>query len=182
MDGITFFGKVDREEKIVDGKIVSRIKSEYPAWFLERNIDEMDNEISLREGMIERGETPPNEVLYAKQEIAKLKARRDSIMGSKPKIEGKDKDKLAEAWKETGDKISESKFTRSQMEKGTADAHEEARRMSTPCVKIHPHLAELVGISLGKGGMVNRVQAEKAWQIGAKFLGESTNTSELQRD
>lgn len=181
MDGITFFGEVDRKKEIVGDKVVSRITSTFPAWYLDRNIQEMENEINMREGMLSRGETPPEEVPYAKEEIAKLTKRRNEIVGSKPRIEGKDKDDMVKAWKETGDNIREAMFTYDQMERGTADAHKEAERMSTPCVKLPSTLAKLTGIELDRKGLVTRTEAERAWKIGAKFLDESTNVEELRR-
>jgi len=73
------------------------------------------------------------------------------------------------------------------MKKGLADAHEEARRMCQPCIRltddeaVMAQAARIKGVKSGQSYMVSRTQAEKLWKLSRKALGELANTNELRK-
>jgi hypothetical protein len=176
VESVEFFGKVDRNK---DGKIASEV----PSWYLRQHQDELKNDIARTENALAREEIPPTEKPLIKANLEKMKAKLDSVEASKPKIKGNE-DVLMGIRKELGEEISNSMFTRSDMMKGVADAHEEARRMADPCIKLSGKallLAEKAGAKISKGGMVSRTDAEKTWKLLSRALGENSNTETLRR-
>jgi len=171
---IQFFGKVDRNEK---GKIVSQV----PAWAMETHLDELRESIASKKRYLDKGLIEPSEIPYAKAEIKREEKRLEEIEVSRPKISSKDKDELASAHKELGEKIGESFFSRDEMTKGLANPGEEARRMINPIIKVDPKLAEACGVRHDKG-MVSRNGASKIFKIIGKAIGERTNTEYLRPD
>ncbi len=172
---ITFFGAVDRKGKREDGMI----GSSYPAWFDQRKIEDLENSIQFQEGMLERGQVQPEGVMRAKMDLAREKKILADIKSSKPKLRDKDHDAVAKGRDALEEKIGESMFTKKAMMEGLADAHEEAKRMSEPCIPVDPVLAEACGLKdkMNKKGMIPRNHAVKIWQICQSYLGDDRGTN-----
>ena len=176
-DGITFYGEVDLNKK---GELASFM----PAWSYRQLIDDMKEQIDSKKRSIDSGMLDAEVKTRTVEEHRKLKDRYESIISSKPKI---DPDRLTKVAASLGEKISEAMFTSDQMKKGLADAHEEARRMSQPCIKltddeaIMAQAAHIKGVKSGQSFIVSRTQAEKLWKLSRKALGELANTNELRK-
>jgi len=179
LDKIQFFGDVDRRHKRAD----ERIASEYPAFYFPTKLEELKENIDKTKRQISMGLIPASELPYAKAELEKSEKRLKEIKSSLPKLSGKEKDALAKVYGELGEQIADAMFTRTAMKKGLADAHEEARRMSEPIIKVGDagKMFENMGIT-PVDGKVSRNQASRAWKIIGKVLGESSNTESLRRD
>jgi len=177
-EAFNFFGKIDRDYK-------DRITSEFPAWYFETHVENMKEERATLIRRLERGEVPPDNVPYAKQDAAAIKERIDEIEKSRPEIRDNEKAELQKLHKELSNKISESMFTRSEMMRGTASAHDEARRMVSPTIALSPPLrglAKSCNVNLDKGVKISRNDATKMWKILGKLIGEGTNVEGLRRD
>ena len=176
---INIFGEVDRNR---DGKI----KSDYPAWYFESQRDELEESVRHRKHQLDNDLVPLSERGIQRERLKQEEERLEKIINSKPDIQGKPaEDVIAEAVSEIGAKISKAMFSRSDMQRGTADAHEEAKRISTPIIEVksdkEAELYKACGIKISDNGRVDRSQAEKVWKIGRKILGESTNTEILRK-
>ena len=173
-----FFGDIDKDHR-------GRIKSEYPAWYFESQVDLLQEERGSQERRLQRGEIPQEHQPYARQEIANIEERIKQIENSKPTVNDAEKGKLTKLYYELAEKISDSMFTRSEMMLGTASANEEARRMVKPCVALSPALRSLgatLGVQVAQGGKVSRNGAIKMWKILAKLIGEGSNVEALRKD
>jgi len=172
-EAIQFFGKIDKG-------------STYPAWSLPAAIDEMEEEISLKERQLERGQIKPERIPMVKAQIEAKKDRLRNILESKPKLNPGQATYLEKLCKDLGEEIGRSMFTRSDMEKGTADAHEEAKRMSEPCISVPRELAAQFGIAQAGGSgqnmLVSRDNASRIWQTGRRYFGRPSNIEELRKD
>jgi high-affinity K+ transport system ATPase subunit B len=175
--GIEFFGEVDLNKK---GELASFM----PAWSYRQLIEDMKEQIDSKKRAIDSGMLDAEVKVRTVQEHKQLKDRYESIISSKPKI---DPDRLTKVAASLGEKISEAMFTNDQMKKGLADAHEEARRMSQPCIRltddeaVMAQAARIKGVKSGQSYMVSRTQAEKLWKLSRKALGELANTNELRK-
>lgn len=172
---IVFFGEVDRHPR-------GGFSSEYPAWYFDRQQEELKEEISRDERSIETGLVSPPNVPEVRTRIKLAKERLHEIESSKPKFSAKQKDELAGAYKEMGDQLREALPSRSDMMKGVADAHEELRRNTEPCIRVDGRIKDLAascGISVSKG-MVTRDGLAKMWKITGKALGEQSNVERLR--
>lgn len=172
-----FFGNVDRDPQ-------GRIKSEYPAWFFKAHIDQLQESIDSGKRRLARGEVPLDGVMYAKARIEQEEVKLREITSSAPTLGQGEEDKLKKFYNELSLRIQESLFTRSEMMLGLADPHEEARRMSEPCIKLSKELKELASISNVKvtGELVTRNGATKMFQLVGRILGEPINVEFLRKD
>jgi hypothetical protein len=171
------FGDVDKTK---DGKV----KSQYPAWYYETHIDELRESIRHKEYQLESDLIPLSEKGITRERLKQEKERLEEIEKSKAKFTATEKDDLSKIRKDLGQRIKDGMFTRSQMEKGLADAHEEARRLSEPVIEIktevEKELAKECEVKV-IDGKVSRKGAEKIWKIASKALGEMSNTEELRK-
>lgn len=162
-----------------------RVVSEYPAWYFETHLENMDEEINSTERRLKEGRVPLDQVEYTKAELAAMREKREAIEKARPKLSDIERGKLWKIWKEElCPAISESMFTRTDMKKGLADAHEEARRMVRPCIPVAGTVAELVEACAGTvvKGKVSRNTLARTFKIVAKLLGESANIEYLRKD
>ena len=173
MADIEFFGEIDKNRS-------GKISSQYPAWYFDSQIEELSESIARKERSIKRGDMPSSEIGYAVSELDKERKKLDKISSSRPKIKGKDKDDMAKVYKEIGGQIAESMFTLSDMKRGTASAHEEARRMVKPIISVDPKLAEACGVKT-TDGKVSRNDASKMYKIMGKLIGDNTNVEALRK-
>jgi len=176
-DGISFFSEIDLNK---DGGV----SSSYPAWYNQNFLDKMNDEISKLDSSIKHGLVAEKNRSQVLIRIKEMKDRRDKIIDSIPKLTDVQKDKLSGYYKEFGDKIKESLYSRSDMKKGTADAHEEARRMADPCISLTKPMLDLCKAANVRvtGDRVSRNGAAKVWKLLGKRLGEPTNTEHLRKD
>lgn len=177
VEGVEFYGSIDKNKH-------GNIGSEAPAWYFKQHKENLENDISAQKNRLERGEVPENSKPEAIAELARMRKKLDSINESQPKINGNQKDAIAKVGSELGTKISEAMFTRSDMMKGLADAHEEARRMADPCIKLsHDEivLAKKAGCRVTNDGMVSRTDGERTWKMIQRSLGENSNSERLRR-
>lgn len=179
LNEVQFFGAVDRKERRANGIICS----EYPAFYFTSIIDDMEEDIARKERELGSGMTPAAHAPKQKADLEREKARLVEIKNSKIKLTGKVKDEAAKVHKELGGLIQDSMFTRTDSEKGLADAHEELRRQTQPLFNVrgHTQLFHNMGINI-KDGKASRNQISKVYKIIGKVLGENTNTERLRPD
>ena len=172
------FGDVDRNR-------AGKISSEFPAWYHERHVEDLEESISSIDRQLKQGLIPADKVPAQAQDRARKQARLDGIMKAKPEFSAKEKDDLRKIYLSLSEKISLSMFTRSEMHMGTVDAHTEAARMSKPCITLNPQeasVAKSCGIPMEANRKVSRNAASKPWKLIGRLLGEPTNTEVLRRD
>ncbi len=143
--------------------------SAIPAWMLKRPTEDLEREVVKLGKMIENKQVPDEEVYTATETYNRKKERLEGIKNSKPKLTGMQKDRLRRVRDQLAADISDSKFTRLEMEKYLVDAHEEARRMSEPIVEIDRVEAARMGISVNSEGKISRNKAETAWKMACMF-------------
>mgnify|MGYP001183536645 FL=1 len=174
---IKLFGPVDKHRS-------GRNRSEYPAYYFEEHMNELKRSVEDKESQLDQDLIPGQAKTRYRARLREEKERLDQIKESIPKLSGAETDLVVETRKKMGEKIKEAKFTRSDEEKGLADAHEEARRMSEPCMKIESdfeaHLAKEIGVT-PRGGMVSRTDMERMWKISSRLIGEPSDTEYLRR-
>ena len=178
---VTFFGKVDLNKA---GKIASHM----PAWTMQPQIEELEEEIGRKERSLERGEVPLDNIPQTKEELNREKTRLADILGGKPKLSETEENKLHKVYKDLGTSIKSSMFTRSDMLKGVASPHEEVRRMKGAVIGIDKETASLCeanGIQIKKNDgsfYVSRDGASKMWKIVKKYFNENSNVEVLRKD
>ena len=112
------------------------------------------------------------------------KEKMGKIEESSPRFTDQEMAMLKKVRKEVGAKISDAMFKRSEMEKGLADAHEEARRMVSPCVDLSDEelaFAKACDVAIDPNKRVSRKSAEKMWKIASRILEETSNTESLRK-
>jgi hypothetical protein len=171
--GIVFFGEVDKHPK-------GGYSADYPAWYFPRQVEQLKDELRGKEEALSYPDIARSRP-ELREETERLKRRIQDIESSKPKLTVGQKDRLAGLVKELGDEISSAMPTYAAMRRGTADAHEEVRRMTESCVKVPPELALAAGINLSKG-RASRDRATVAWKIGMRLLGEQSNSETLRKE
>lgn len=183
MSDIQFFGEVD----IHPTKHV--IMSEYPAWTMTRQFENMKEDVDRMERQLKRGEIPDSHIADHKDMLRKKREQFEKIADSIPKMSDGDKDKVAKTRKEMGKVIQSGYFTRSAMMKGTADAQVEATRMIKPLVDVKPEFAEYVRAANVPitNGKITRDGLVKTWKIMGHLLNhyggeEEINAETLRRD
>lgn len=176
--GIVYFGEVDINKK------TGLPSSDYPAWCHDPQIEELKDEIRASEKAIDLELYKGKDLMRMREQLSIKKNRLEQILDSKPKVSDTDKDRIASARKELGERIGESMFTASDMMRGTADAHIEAERMVRPCVAIKSEyeagLAKSCGMNI-ENGKISRNDAARIWKIQGKLLGESILDAEQLR-
>jgi len=176
--------KVFSEIDYTEVKGGSKLGSEYPAWYHDAMVDEIREGIRTDELVLERGSVPHDRRHDVKERIRKNKEKLEKIQESSPDLDDKQKDYVNKVRVELGKEISRMMFTRSQMQKGLADSHMEARRMKDPSIPVSGAIHDMaqacnVPITNGK---ISRSGAEKVWKICSKKLGEISNTELLRKD
>jgi len=181
MSELSFFSESDM---IVtkDGK--KQISSEYPIWYNRQMLDELSEDIRMAEFDIKSGRVKDSQLGQAKEKLSKMRDRMTEIESSMPKLDAKEIDKMAKVRKELGKGIASKMYSRSDMKKGLADSHDEARRMSNPSIDLPPEAIEIARMCNvhTKDGKISRTEAEKIWKITGRYLDEGSNTESLRRD
>ena len=188
---VYFFSGVDRRvdqngDLNPDGKILS----EYPAWYFDNQIEDLQEEISTCQKNISRYRKDrifDEESIYKQNRDLELKKKKlELIESSKPKLNGAQKDKLWEVAQNLTKEVRGLLFTKSEMKLGTPSPHEEASRIidkkiSVDKLGISPQMAKDLNLNL-KEGRASRGDLERALKIVNKLFGEDTNLEHLRAD
>jgi len=147
-------------------------------------IDELSERIERKKREIARGMIRPENVMAVKESIQKESKRLESILKSKPRPSGKEKDRVAKLYRHIAEGIRESHFPRSDMMKGLVSAHAEAERMVSPHIPVDAEFDDLVDACNVKpvNHKLTRNQAAKILKICGALLGEPTNAEYYRRD
>lgn len=181
--GIKFFGEADLVRDKETGEL--KIAAQYPSWYFTEQKRELEDSIRSKERQLEKGLVNPIHIENIQQALKKERDLLNKINASEPKFKGFQKDKMAKIKSDLGEKIADSMYTYSEMMKGTADAHEEAHRMSEPIIQIDADTAELAkanNIIPDKKNKISRNQASKLWKMLARVMEESSNVEVLRKD
>lgn len=170
---VTFFAEDDLTKE-------GRILSQYPAWYFTTHIEELEEEIRHDEFVIERELVDKANRFEFKENLKKKKEKLARIQESTPRLNTRQIQKLDGYHHELSERLRDSMFSYTEMQRGTADAHEEARRMSMPCIDVPKDLAMLCNVRL-QNGQATRNQAAKCWKIVGRILGKNTNVETLRK-
>lgn len=175
-----FFSEADMTTK--DG--LKKVASEYPAWYYTTMMDDLKEDVRREEFALESGVVPAERIPQIRDKVKRLKSKLDDIEKSVPKLSEADEAKLLKVRKELGKEITALMFTRSQMQKGLADSHTEARRMVERSISINPEIAEVAKSCniTPVGGKISRTEAEKMWKITGRYFNDQSNSEALRRD
>ena len=189
---------IEEAEKQINGAPAGNVKdndytyfadfdkgSSIPAWSLPRNIDILESDVNKLGNMLDNKQIPIEEIPYQKADYEQKKKRLDEIKDSKPKLTGRQKDNLKSKRDELAVEINRAQFTRLEMDKGLADPHEEARRMSEPCIRVDKEEARRMGVETDARGYVSRSKGEAMWKNMSSLLGDTVpnpNVETLRSD
>lgn len=178
--GTTFFSEADMATQ--DG--MKKVASEYPAWYYTTMMEDLKEDIRREEYSLESGGVPADRVPQIRDKVKRLRQKLEGIEASVPKLTEADESKLLKVRKELGKEIAGRMFTRSQMQKGLADTHTEARQMVEQSITITPEAAEVAALCniTPRDGKISRTQAEKVWKITGRYFGEISNSEVLRKD
>jgi hypothetical protein len=177
IDEVEFFGKVDRDTK-------GNILSEAPSWYLRQQTEELERTIEDQQSFLDRGLVAESEKPLTQTRLKEMKRKLDNINESRPNMDGGVQDVIDKVSTSLGKKIKESMFSKSDMMKGIADAHEEAHRMADPVIQLDGDehvIAKKIGAHISRDGKISRTDAERIWKFSRRALGEMSNTEMLRK-
>ena len=154
--------------------------SAIPAWSLPRNIDLLEDDVRKLGSMLDNKQVPIEEIPYQTADYEQKKKRLEDIKESRPKLTGNQKDLLRQKRDKLAAEINSAQFTRIEMEKGLADPHEEARRMTEPCIQVDKEEARRMGIKTDAKGYVSRSKGEAMWKNMSSLLGDTQQNPNVE--
>lgn len=173
---IQFFTEADYNDK-------GKIAVDLPAWYFDKNIQELEENINTLTRQINDGVYTGTKKRDAERRLNLCQGKLDKINEGTPQLKGQIKDKVASSCKELGDRIADSWFSYDSHWKQTADPHEVAKRINTPCIEIKDQavysFAKQRGMEI-KNGKISQNNANLVWKSMRKLLGDSTDSSILQ--
>ena len=173
---LRFYGEADLNR---DGKI----KSDYPSWYHRQHTEDLDEGIKQKERALGEDLIPDSEKPLMRSRLKQERELSEKISSSYAETKGFE-DTINKGSKELEANIKEFSYSRSQMDKGVADPHEEARRISEPIISVKSkevaELCEAAGIK-PRDGKITRGEAEKIWKISRRAMGEMSNTESLRK-
>lgn len=134
-----------------DRKPDGTIRSMIPAWASRAAFDNLKEEVQdLKTGM-EMGLITPSEQVVTAERIKMGEKRIREINDSRPKLSPEQRDFLAKERERAGKQITNTMFTRSDMEMGFARPDKELEKWIKPTIEIDPEQAKESGIVLVNG-------------------------------
>jgi len=171
---ISFFGEIDLNDQ-------GKIKSDMPAWYLERQIDEMEEGVSRKERMLKMGTVDPEVAPRMREEVKAERKKLEMIKGGRPNLTGTRKDTCFKVWENLGRQIGDSMPTRKQAKDGLVNPYDEMKRLKNKHITVNPEIAAACGVTPHQGKITGD-EANKCYQILGKALGENTSVEALRKD
>jgi len=181
---VTFFTEMDLG---IDKEGKTYVKNAYPLHYNDKVRQDLVNEIDRLETAEKDAMINPNlsgHLGQIKEQLTKARNTLDKMEEVKDKIRV-NKDTVSKVRNSLGEKIRESMPKLSAMMNRTADAHDEAMKMTMPCIELTPQeagIAKRNGIKVSSDRKVSRTQATMLWQYCGNALGETRDAETLRRD
>lgn len=177
---INVFGPQDRDEK-------GRIKTDYPGFYFDQNIDDLEETIRQRASVIEDTSIPKAEREIAKTRYTEEKTRLEQIQAARPNLSGEELDWINKCAKEAGKLLSDAMPTYSEMEKRLIDAYKISKIMDQPSIDISKDTdlvqwVRCLGKSPNHRGYISFTNLSICWKIARKLLDMPSNIEELRKD
>jgi hypothetical protein len=157
---IRWFSEADYDDR---GNVIEYM----PSYTNRRLLSRLKDEINESERIVKDGIISGRALLALKDDLADKKNRLDSIL-DKRKINGTYKDKISGSLKEISSEINDALFTYDEARKVSVSAHENVRRMTTPCINVKDEVASSIANDCGikiKNGKVTREEAIRIAKI-----------------
>ena len=185
----THFGEMDRNAN-------GDIASEYPAWYIKGNYDDLKDTVLDMKSRLRRAENGeisfPSEEDKAefKRELARTESRLASIESSRPNMTDAASKRYSKVYDYLTKEIKALMFTRNADHRGTTDAAKEAELMTMPVVKVPDEdfasIAKACGVErfpIVQGvTKITRNDAVKIWKQCGRLLDAETNVEVLRKD
>lgn len=172
------FGEVDRDKS-------GNIRSEYPSWYFDPQKDELVSTIREMIRALEDDAIPHQAKAKFREGLRQKKDRLEAIEKSVPKLKDEEKNKIVKVRDEIAIELKDAHPKRSERERDLVDAHEEARRMKEPVMKLksteQAEFAKECNIKISPDGKISRDDMDKMYKISSKILGESTDVEYLRK-
>lgn len=179
---VEFFSVIDK----VDGPTGrGQIASTLPAWYFDKPIRDLEDDIRQTKRRLDQGNIPHNREMQVKAELRRKEKKLAVLKDSKPALDDKTTDACGNAYKELSGSIKEAMFTRTEDQKGLVNPAVLADRMSKPCIKVSDKVAEMAqknGLLVSKDGKMSMTDASILWKINGRILDRETNVEVLRRD
>jgi hypothetical protein len=173
-DEIKFFGSVDCDK---DGNITS----DMPAWYFERQIEELREGVVKKKGMLNRGEVASDQIPVIEGQIQAETDKLNEIQRSRPQLSAKNKDKVFREYQSLAKQIGESLPTRKESRDGLVSPYDELKRMKSKHINVDVELARACGCR-PVDGKVSGDEANKMFHLFGKTLNENTSIERLRKD
>ena len=157
------------------------VGSEYPAWTMRVHVEDLKESIAHKQRQIKSNVVDAVNMPYFKEELAKETKRLAEIGASKPMLTDAQKSRVEAEYLKLSNTIQATMFTREQEKRGLVDAHEEARRMTTPIISVDKEVAKACNVTV-TGDKVSRNGAIKMFKILGHFIGAQTNAEALRKE
>ena len=175
------FGKPDRKGQAEDGMI----RSEYPAWMMDNQINELGEEMDTLERDLEGGYIPSDNIFDAKAALKNMQDRLDEIVISRPEYSRHEQNLMLDELKRLDKEVSETLYSRYDQLKGKgsiARPQQEADLNDKPCIKLNPVIAEAFNVSnITDDGRVSRNAADRVRKIMYHYFNMGSASRELIR-
>lgn len=175
---IQFFGAVDRNSK-------GSVSSEMPAWYFDRQMELMQEEITKKQTALDMGFVARDSEGEYRANIEKETKRLDEIKASKPNLSDRDTDVCAKVYKELRTEIAPSMFTREEEHRNFVRPHEEHRINTLPCIKVSQKGAEIAkanGMDVSDKGELSRNNAVRLQMIIGRAIDSDVNIERLRKN
>ena len=169
-----------------DGSVINDL----PSWYSEYLTAEEELEVGKMRSDLDNNQIHPAQINRVRQEVREREAKIEAVKNGKPDLTDKQTDGVKKIYDELGTDIKRALFTYSDMQRGTAPAHEEASRMLDKVVKIsHRPAALWVKATCGDAKVEerdgsfwsSRTSMVKGWKLAGKLLGKPTNEETLRK-
>lgn len=181
--GFQFFSESDMRRDPKTGEL--KIVSEFPMWYNPRLIQEMEENVAMKEAALASGQVEDGVKGEYIENLARAKEQLKKMQDMTLVDDAKnDRASLGKAAKEIGKALSDLMPKQALCDRRLVDTNREYRNLSEPTVKIENELqADLaracnVPITNGK---ITGYGAQKMWKIATKFLGDYANVETLRK-
>lgn len=179
---VEFFSAIDK----VDGPTgKGQIASTLPAWYFEKPIRDLEDDIRQTKRRLDAGNIPHNREAQVKAELRRKEKKLASLKDTKPVLDAKTTDLCSGVHKELSKSIQDAMFSREDDKRGLVNPAVTVDRMTRPCIKVSPEVAKMAvmnGFPLSKDQKMTMTDATLLWKMNGRLLDGDTNVEVLRRD
>lgn len=180
--GVEFYSEMDKAKGPTGN---GQVASSLPAWYFQKQIRDLEDDIRQTQRRLEMGQVPHNKEGDVKSQLRKMEKKLDGLKNSNPKNDPETLDACSKAYKDLSKVLSSIMPSYNDDKRGRVNLSKQVDMQQTPSIVVPDYVAQMAvdnGFPITKDRKMRSTDVSLIWKMCGRMTDQETNTEVLRRE